>query len=43
VSYKLMTEGSVDQLIELIELDQRMFLIRAPQTGKPMMLYRWLQ
>jgi len=43
VSYKLKTEGSVDQLIELIELDQRMFLIRAPQLSDSMMLYRWLQ
>jgi hypothetical protein len=30
-------------LIELIELDQRMFLIRAPQLSDSMMLYRWLQ
>lgn len=43
VSYKLMTEGTVDQLMELIDLDQRMFLVSASQSSNSKIIYRWLQ
>ena len=46
IIYRLSTEGRVEQLVELIELDQKLFLLAADDgrgRGTKLLHFRWLQ